>query len=140
MLGSEPTQASVSFYAEARQILTLNGVRVGSAGKILTASLQGRKMIMRILLLTLARLFHSLFIVCMLSCARCSYLGCVQRVCSFYCPALCFLRLLNIPDRLLRSMSASFNAASFLKCIENLEHVKQPSMRSIIILNYENPA
>lgn len=84
VLGSEPTQASVDFYAEARQILTLSGVRVGSAGKILTASLQGRKMIMHIPLLTLARLFHSLFIMCMFSCTRCSYFDYVQRLCSLF--------------------------------------------------------
>lgn len=96
---------------------------------------------MHILLLTLARLFHSLFTVCVFSCARCSYFDYVRRVCFlFRRPARRSLCLLNIADCLLRSVSAPFNAASFLECFENLEHFKQLSMCSIIILNYENPA
>lgn len=79
--------------------------------------------------------------MCMFSCARCSYFDDVERLCFLFCrPAHCFLCLLNVPDCLLPSLSAPFNAASFLKCFENLEHFKQLSMCSIIILNYENPA
>lgn len=73
-------------------------------------------MIPHILLLTLARLFRSLL----------TGVHVFTRF-FFILPSGRFLCLSNVSGRLRQNMKARFNAASFPKCLENLEHFKRPS-------------